>query len=159
MTKAGKKQVVKGTSGLARGMATREMQVSYGPRDAEGPALTGQADGGQSEDRERLLDLIDGLRDVMSNLFGSFKPSELLASTQLQRSSYRDIETKLKAHGKLLFVYNSSPSAVLFDLGHLDELREDLECSLMGLERLASGKGEYTADQLLDALETNRPSE
>ncbi len=159
MARTRKKQGAERRPGSRRGMVTRETQVSYGPRDVEGPSVAAQADGGQGGDLERLLDLIDGLRDVVSHLFGSFAPSELLASTQLQRSSYRDIETKLKAHGKLLLVYNSSPSAVLFDLGHLENLREDLECSLMGLERLAGGKGGYKAQELLDALQRNRPSE
>lgn len=155
------KRAIRGAREKAQGkVAARESQPSYGPEQPEGrDPFIPQAGDQDADPREILLDLLEDFRSVVSSLFGSFQTRELIASTELQRSSYKDVETKLKSHGKLLIVYNSNPSAVMFDVSHLEDLREDFESSLTVLERLVSGKGTYTAEQLIEALERNRPSE
>lgn len=107
---------------------------------------------------EAVRRYLSALRGDLLDQLTLVRAGAVIASTELQRSSYRTIAERLKAEGKLLLVHNSTPSALLVDLEWLNRLCEEAEDGLTVFERLLTYSGkDLTAEEFQELLERSRP--
>lgn len=112
-------------------LALKKIETQFGPEVANGVRQVLQEQFAQEFDQQLAV-----LRERLIDSLESFRQNEMLPAGELQRQSYRTLEQKIKAIGKILLLYNSSPSAVIFDLNKLQELVEEIEMHFAVLERL-----------------------
>ena len=133
-------------------MAVREIESKYGP------SVAADVKDIIAEIKAELTVTLDKTRQLLTQSLSSFRASEMMAAGDLQKTSYKALEDRLKASGKLVLLYNSSPSAVIFDLKRLEALEESIEAQFAVLDRLQFDEGEgVSPKEFWAAMDAARP--
>ena len=100
---------------------------------------------------------VKAMDDALRTLLGSFRSSEMVSVADFLRAPFKDSEARLRTQGKMLLVYKSTPSAVIFDVKRLEELQEDLDAVRAIVEREIT-EGDWIApEDFWKAVDETRP--
>lgn len=109
--------------------------------------------------RTTLAEKLSELQSSITSQLTLFRQAEMIPASDLQKMSYRSLEERLQSVGKMILLYNSAPSAVIFGLKKLEELLEQIEAQLAVLARLELNDRELSPQEFWNMVEQARPPE
>lgn len=106
---------------------------------------------------EQLLPQLVKLQQTLATTLRAFTAAEMMSATELQKRSFRNLKAHLKKHPRLLLLYKSSPSAVLFDAETLEQMEEQLSATIAAFHWEAHEGRDVSPEEFWTAMEAIKP--
>jgi hypothetical protein len=132
----------------------KEIQSKYGDTAGEDVARLLQ-----DLVRRPLLAQLENMQEYLKIALLTYQPADTRSASELQKRPFGELERCLAEAGKIMILYKSKASAVMFDIEKLEEIRENIEARLTLIGREQLSEGTVSAEEFDKALTAARPEE